>query len=473
MEQENEQINGHFSTADSFEHLPKGRYLLTSAQNNTDINKNFLDSLELYAKQNNCKILIAKLSYNKGVFGYNNLLPGEKIETWYDDRIEKYIILKNVILGGKVSFLAESNISPTAVNPLTGFESLAAHGNCILPSTRLSLKVVASMSGKPKNMLISTGCVTLRNYIPRKAGEVAKLHHANAAVYVDTATGDIRHLHQVQDYTGFFDEGILYTPQSATGGKSVEVLQLGDIHAEKMIKNRLEKSVELIRKFKPRNLMIHDLLDFSSRNHHNTKNPTFIHQQNVLGNTVEKDIKKMASVLDTLVSTLPKKSITHVVESNHDLAINRYLIEQDFKNDPVNAITYLQCMLEWYKHIKKSPNDTFCMLKYIYEAIGNGIYKKDKRLKFHLTGDSLQISGIEHANHGHLGVNGSRSTPIQFKSMLPANTGHTHTPSINGNCWTAGVSANLDLGYNLGGGSNWAYAHIVTWPNGQRQIIFN
>jgi hypothetical protein len=51
------------------------------------------------------------------------------------------------------------------------------------------------------------------------------------------------------------------------------------------------------------------------------------------------------------------------------------------------------------------------------------------------------------------------------------NTGHTHTPSILGACYTAGVAGSLEMGYNIGA-SSWRLANILTWPNGQRQIIF-
>ena len=50
------------------------------------------------------------------------------------------------------------------------------------------------------------------------------------------------------------------------------------------------------------------------------------------------------------------------------------------------------------------------------------------------------------------------------------NTGHTHTPSIYGGVYTAGVAGSLDMGYNVGA-SSWTQTHLITYANGQRTLI--
>ena len=158
------------------------------------------------------------------------------------------------------------------------------------------------------------------------------------------------------------------------------------------------------------------------------------------------------------------------MESNHDLAINTWLKNADFKIDPINALVYLDCMTALYRHKEEGNGDYFNMLQYAYEEIGEGGYSD--QINFHETDESLVIAGVEMGNHGHNGVNGSRGSPKQFAALgVPMNTGHTHSPSIFYPCFTAGVTASLEMGYNIGA-SSWAIADTITYANGQRQIIF-
>lgn len=225
----------------------------------------------------------------------------------------------------------------------------------------------------------------------------------------------------------------------------------------------------MLRKYNPANVLAHDVMDFASRNHHNVKDATFMFAQHVAGNTVAGDLEKVADLLDSIWLEMQGGNL-HIIESNHDLAINTWLKNADFKDDPVNAKTYLRCMLAWYEHLGLNDGSTFNMLKFACTEIGESGYAEN--FDFHETDESVIIAGVEMGCHGHTGINGSRGSPAQFRTLgIPMNTGHTHTPSICGAVYTAGVSASLEMGYNTGP-SSWKLAHVLTYPNGQRQIIF-
>lgn len=457
---------------DHIKYLPQGKYLLTSAQNNTEVDQNFFNSLLMYAKENDCKILIGRLTYNKNGFAQpdiNNTDGG----LWYAPELKPYLISGHLCLGDKYHFIADSNIMPTAKNPLSGFDGITPSGeNAFLPATKISLKVVAALKNAKTKILASTGTVTKRNYIMRKVGATAAIEHNIGAVFVDTEKGEIRHLEQMEGEHGFYDLHYKYETNNVLNCQDhIAAFQPGDIHAEKMEQHNLNKVLGIIQEFKPQNIVLHDLLDFSSRNHHNIKDCSFLHVQHVLKNTVKSDLKAVVKVIDSMIeATSDYKANVHVIESNHDLAINTWLKNADFKVDPVNAVTYLSCMLALYKHQEKTGNSNFNMLKYAYKQIGRG--KHSNNINFHEIDESVKIAGIECGSHGHNGVNGSRGSPAQFRNLgEPMNTGHTHTPGITGKVYTAGVSASLDMGYNLGA-SSWAVAHILTYINGQRQIIF-
>ena len=337
--------------------------------------------------------------------------------------------------------------------------------------------MVAALKNSPVKIMASTGAITKRNYIMRKAGATAALSHNIGALLVDIGHDTtIRQLEIMPECDFIYDFDTVYCANGShrkiVPGE-VQALQPGDIHAEKMTEENLTAIKQLIRDLKPANLIAHDLLDFSTQNHHNIKDCTHQHKQALLGNTVEKDIMIMTNIIDDLLDTVlsynPNGNLI-VVESNHDLALLTWLKNADFKTDSVNALVYLRCMLALYEHQQITCGDDLNMLEWAYRNIGEGMHIDN--ILFNRVDESHIIAGVEMGAHGHNGANGSKGSPEQFRRLgIPMNTGHTHSPSIKGKVYTAGVSASLEMGYNVGA-SSWAIAHIVTFANGQRQIIF-
>jgi hypothetical protein len=448
------------------EQLPRGRYVLTCAQNNTEVDSVALGALQEYCAINDAVLLVAKFTYNKNGFQQSQDVT-EGI--YYAPEITPYIVEGQVSLGG-VHFIAQANVIPTAKNPLSGFEGITPQGvHVVIPASKIALNCTASLKGAHGKILLSTGTITKRNYILRKAGAVASSDHNIGALFVDTTeeTPVFRQLEIMQGARGFYDEGIFYERGAWVSGMKPAALQFGDIHAEKMEDQNLEKCKSLILQYKPENVILHDVMDFSSRNHHNVKDCTFIFQQHTLGNTVENDILLVADVIGELANVVTGGAV-HIIESNHDLAINTWLKNADFKTDPHNARVYLRCMSAWYDHLHDTPSEAFNMLAYCMREFGDA----PPNVIYHETDESLILAGVEMGQHGHTGTNGSRGSPAQFRKLgIALNTGHTHTPSIMGACYTAGVAGSLEMGYNIGA-SSWKLANVLTWPNGQRQIIF-
>lgn len=446
------------------------RFVLTVAQNNTDVDSVFLGSLQAYCKHMGARLLVAQMSYNKNGF----LQPGETAEALhYAPELDPYYVTGQIELGhGAVHFCADANVLPTAKNPLSGFQSITGPGvSAVIPASKIALQCLAALKDAPNKNLFSTGAVTKRNYILRKAGAVASTEHNIGALFVELnqdGSYTARQIEQMPGFEGFFDEGVLFTPAGASIAEyRPAALQFGDIHAEKMGVTQQEALGRLADYYSPHHIICHDVMDFSSRNHHNVKDCAFMFKTHMRGETVELDIRKTAAVIGGLSE--PGRTV-HIVESNHDLAINTWLKNMDFKQDPTNALVYLRCMTALYSHIEASLPVEFNMLEWVFHNIAQQGYAG--ALKFHKTDESLIIAGVEMGVHGHSGLNGSRGSPAQFRTLgIPMNTGHTHTPSICGSVYTAGVSGALEMGYNVGP-SSWRYAHVLTWPNGQRQVIF-
>ena len=82
------------STVEQWEVKQGKRFIITSIQNNTFPHKNFLASLEQFAKYIGADLLVSKYIYNKNGFQNGEGADGIK----YDPAFDKYICSKNVFL---------------------------------------------------------------------------------------------------------------------------------------------------------------------------------------------------------------------------------------------------------------------------------------------------------------------------------------------------------------------------------------
>ena len=98
---------------------------------------------------------------------------------------------------------------------------------------------------------------------------------------------------------------------------------------------------------------------------------------------------------------------------------------------------------------------------------------KSSRIKFLKIDEDLILAGIQHGAHGHLGSGGKRNPNAQGLELAygKGNFGHCHYAEILRDVYRAGTSTPTRLPY-VKGSCNWNNAHIVTYYNGSRQIIF-
>jgi len=449
------------------------RFILTSAQNNTFVHREFLASLETMAEHLDAQIIVGTFSYNTS--GFQNLGKGEA--DWFDPKIEPYIVDEPVQLADGLLWCGELNILPTAVNPFSGMHSYAKSSSAIIPHTKVQLESVPTHKSQPCRMMYTTGAVTLRNYIQKKAGQKASFHHIFGALIVEVDDdGDwfVRQLIAESDNGHFQDLDCKYTPTGVDASCDVEAINWGDLHSEKADPEVYRASfgqeagrVSLIDRLKPRFQFVHDVLDFESRNHHTIKDPYFRFKMHVEGRDSVKD--NIADVVRTLMYLNRPFCRTVVVESNHDLALRRWLKEADYKTDPTNAVFFLECQLAQYRAIERGDSG-FSIFEWAVKDHApclNGV-------RFLKTDESFMIcgkDGIECGQHSHLGANGSRGSVAVYQKLgTRYNIGHSHSAAIKDGVYQAGVSAKLDMGYNVGANS-WSHSHIITYPNGKRAIV--
>lgn len=445
------------------------RFVLTAAQNNTRLHENFWKTLQNFCKVNDAQLGIAKFTYNKN--GWQKITADSE-GLWYDERIEPYVISEQVKVANGLLFCAELDILPTAVMPLQGLDNYTGPNSALVPHTKVQMKSLATMMHEPAKLMYTTGAVTLRNYIDRKAGQVATFHHVFGALYVEVdSDGDwfVRQLNADEDGT-VFDLDRVYigdkVQPAATHGQPY--VTLGDVHLEKLDAAAWEGASQMLRDLQPSRVFLHDLIDFERRNHHNVDDKMFLLRQYVQkpNNTVEHTMYRAADFLRELERTLPS-TLPVVVRSNHDEAFERWLKDGTKWPDPENMRYWHEWNYRWMQSVERGEEiDVYASaIRYVYPGY-TGL-----RTQFLLADESMILRDIEHGMHGHLGARGGKGTPMSFRQMgRKSNTGHTHSAGIIDGQWTAGLLAEEDMGYNRGLGSS-SVSHIITHPNGKRQMV--
>lgn len=455
------------------------RFILTSAQNNTDVDLKFLRNLQAYARYVDAKILIAGYTYNKSLFEDHR-----KEEAVFHPAIVPYLVDVQTNIGDKLLFCAEMNILPTQTDPLSGFETYTRSRWGVFPHPRVTLKSIPVMWNAPPKIIMTTGSITKPNYVAKKAGLKAEFHHVIGAVIVEIdADGDVfaRHLiaekdGSFQDLNNYVGSGIVYHDCT------VEAITWGDIHPELLdpdtargswgidagdLSRGVINEENLVDTLEPRYQFFHDALDFRRRNHHSVGDPHVRYEAyHRAADSVEEEVNEAALFLEV---TQRSGCTSVVVDSNHDRALLRWLKTADYRSDPVNALYFLTLQKAMYQAIADG-DEGFLLAEFAFRNSGAEI----DDVMFLKNTDSLTIcnGAIECALHGDLGANGAKGHVNAFAKMGPkANVAHTHSAAIFEGIYVAGHSCKRDMGYNRGGLTSWSPSHIVTYPNGKRAII--
>lgn len=443
------------------------RFLFTSAQNNTDVHTDFLKTLKVYKKHNDAQLIVGQFVYNKN--GFQNGVQDDE-EIYFDASLKDYFMTEGAEICPGVQWCGELNILPSTKYPLTGLEQHGGKLAAIVPHAKIALESVATAKSKAAKLLYATGAVTLRNYIQKKAGQLAEKEHCYGALIVEVDSKGNWFARQIQtDESGaFYDLDKFYMPDGTILENQRPIAaNWGDLHSEKADLQQTEICMKMLDELEPENQFFHDSFDMQNRNHHNRNSGAFLMDQSRMGATVKKDLEQCASILNMYERPFIN---SFIIESNHDLALSGWLDcpMYRFSTDSVNSLTYLELQLKTYQAIVE--NDTnFNLLEYsLKEWVDMPV---PEYWRFLNVDESLEIAGVEMGMHGHVGANGSRGSPKQFRKLdCKANTGHTHTCSIHGNVFTSGVTGNMEMGYNIGF-SSWSHSHILTYPNGFRTIV--
>lgn len=425
------------------------KYVVTSAQYGARVNKNFLKSLNMYAKYNNAEIL---------------MLP---IKGSYKDRDEMsknlddyHFIHRDSKLNNKIRVYNYA-IRPQQIDPVSGLGRLTQSDvSTIFASPKLRMKVIPNSNTKLPKVLMTTGAVTLPDYRDNRVGKIGEHDHTYGAIIIETEGNNKYQYRQLNSLKNgkFCDLGVLYNGNNKPKKVRPEAMVLGDWHFGDLNKKVEEETYSMIKKYKPKRIILHDLFDGSSINYWDkNKIATKARKKNKLN--LNKELKGVYDNLKKIVKLSPKDSEIIVVRSNHDERLDRYIEGGDFIYEPQN--TYLGAKL------LQDKIEGGNLLEKSLSAYG----KIPDNVNFLNLDEDYKYKGWQLGVHGHKGASGARGS---IRSIEYANgksiTGHSHSPQIFRNAWVVGTSTKLKLDY-VKGFSGWMNTHAMLYNTGTTQLI--
>ncbi|MGH7175145.1 MAG: hypothetical protein ACREGR_02175 [Minisyncoccia bacterium] len=481
---------------------PKGgvkRYILTSAQNNTHPHEEGLRNILAYTAwldcfaKSSCEFMVGTFSYQIDAYGAKAVKRGaydpkrSRENLWYSPELMPYICDDSVQLAPGLVWCGEMNILPTAVNPLLRLDDYNGRNSNVVPHAKFAMDSIASLPDEATKFNYTTGVITLRNYIKKRAGIIAERAHCYGAILVevdDAGNWFVRQL-QVGDKGEVYDIGpagyrgvkiaggqVEAIPVTVKNGSVLEAIVWGDIHTAEMelwVRELGWGDGGMVDQLQPRKQFLHDIFSMRARGHHEIKNFHKTYQKMVDGEGLVQDEIQITADFLREVDRPWMESV--VVRSNHDRHLDRWLNEANPNLDPPNARYFMELQGALLKSMDEGNRD-FSVLEYALRQAEGGI---PADILFLAEDQSYVIcksasGGIECGLHGDLGPNGAKGTTRSFRKLgRPANKAHDHTAAINWPVFSGGACS-LDFPYMKGPNAH-SVSHIANFVNGARQIL--
>ena len=449
---------------------------VTSAQNNTPINEGQLTNMLEYArnieKKYNKKvtIVVSTVKYRNPT----SLAEKEKNPASWDKKILKYLYYDKLYFGDCV-ISAKSRVQPTAKNPLTGFEMVADGNHLILGHPKYQMKVLPHLNDEDVHIMTTSGSITRKNYSDSRAGEHGELNHVYGFTIIEKSDRDTnrclipRFVNCTSD-GNFVDLNWKVEDGIVTRNTSCLGLILGDIHNSELDKKLFNKTVGIFNQIKPDNIFVHDLFNGESINPHEVKD-MYIKKKKIDKNSsdVAKELDDCVNFVEKELLRIPSRNY-YIIESNHDIFLERWINDFNWKNDLHNSEIYLK--LATMQQSQDEP--------YIGNVFGTYLMKECKKrelkkVRYVPYGTSVRVANILCSMHGDFGASGARGNVASFGRMsMKSYTAHTHSHQVVNGAYSVGCSCVMNQYYTRKGSSRWSQGHGVIYDNGKRQqIIFD
>lgn len=462
-------VNDTLFTNEAFAELKnkikkKKKFILTTAVSGKEIHEGFFNAIKTYEEVEDAMLLIQPcedVASRASIFDYE-----------LDRRLRDCgFAFKDLYLNNKF-FLSSIKVSAKQINPLTGLERLAqAKGSMALASPKQYLNFVANSNTKMPRALMTTGAITRSDYstdksMSKRTSYIAEFDHKIGAIIVEIEDERIFHFRQIQAGPdgSFYDLGWKYSPDGSVthvGDLDVEmpVAVFGDTHVGSHCPEVNDCLKEIVEEISAKEIIVHDLFDNRFNNHHDVHKPVTRAMISRAGkSSLMYEGTITAQWLDEWSELVDKMTI---VKSNHDEALERYIDEGRWKDDPENLYDAIDLV-----KVRMDGGDPLEFL--INDKIG---LESPEKINWLNRDEDYVVFGIENGAHGDKGGNGSRGSLRSIeKAYYKATVGHSHTAGIWREVYQVGTSTIMKLGYNSGP-SSWTNTMCIEYENGQRQLI--
>lgn len=443
-------------------------YIVTWAQNATPVHKTFWDNVLTYGEYLGAEVVVIQGRFQNPTSLWTKNMENDE---WWDETftirdsegsiVKTYLDCSRQNVNTYLDILADVKIRPTASNPLNGLEGVSGDRTSIVGHPRVHLKSLPVLNGHPNKLLLTTGACTIKNYSDTREGKIGEFHHTYGFVVVEIKDDKKFFIRQVTagNDGAFTDLNIKVKSSEIHKISTCKGFVMGDIHVSQVHKPVVDKTLELFKVIKPEYVVLHDVFNGESINHHESKDPIKSYHRMVEGkNSLANELQEVYhwirdNKLDEYGLVIPY--------ANHHCWIDRYLSCSDWKQDITNAKEYLELALMAVSG--EAPQGIFCKLV------------KDKFPSTLCLGpdDSFRIGSWEVGQHGHLGVHGSKGSIEQNRKLnTKIIVGDFHQPSRKDNSVGVGTYTQLRMGYN-NGASAWMHCGAIIHNDGKvQQIIF-
>lgn len=457
------------------------RYLLTAAQDETPVSEPFWANLTAYADKIGAEIMVGGFTYQKGLFEDHAVQSNV-----FAQEVAPYIRAEIVELGESLLWYGRANILPTATDPLSGWETNTRDKWGVFPHAKIALRAVPVMPGAPGKQIMTTGVVTLPNYVQRNAGQKSEFHHTIGATIAEVCADGVHFCRQIAANKdgSFQDLEYLAKDGVVTAGPNLEAVTWGDIHREFLDRdvargswgfdietNRCDESLgSILDVLKPGSQLVHDSFNFTARSHH-TRNDPHERVMRRAENRDEVELEMVSAAKFLGAIRRPWSKVVHV-DSNHNQHLHRWLKDDTAFHDPVNARYWCEVNAAALRAAEQGDEE-FLIHEY---ALRKAALDRLDGVVFLRAGESYVVcqgvGPIECGLHADRGPNGARGSAISFAKTVERVTGaHGHTPIIREAYYQAPTSSQLDLKFNSKSQGNWANGHVFAYQNGKRTIV--
>jgi hypothetical protein len=443
----------------------KKKFFVTCSQNNTPVDPDYWAAIQHYLVENGSQLLIPPIRYRNPTSEFNK----QDVDVWWPDEVLPYLVENKVKIHPELWIMGNMRIQATAVNPLTGLESMSQSASAIYGHNQLQMVTVPTPQNELPKILHTTGSCSVKNYSKSKAGVKGEFHHTLAGVVVEKKGKKFHMRAVIWDGECFHDLDKKYTKDGVERNQQIDALITGDEHAlfnSPEVKQATYLADDCIAKvLKPKVVVRHDVFDGYSISHHHRLNPVTQYIKWREGvNTVEDELQATVNFID---ETTPKGAENIIIASNHNEHLYRWLREVDWKIEPWNAKIYHWF---WYHMLEAATFDSSGAHTFDPFAFWAALKVKTP-CKFLGRDETYTVQSIELSLHGDLGPNGSRGSAVNLNKIgIRSVIGHTHAPRIEKGVVQVGTSTGLKLEYTSGP-SSWLNTHCIIFPNGKRQLI--